>query len=153
MGQLRLRANALDLSTVKALNMLSVCWGVVERDVQMTSKMTQHVEQSDDFTKAHVQSWLIDLSIRWALRVRGLNMLSVAVQKCTRLCWATHGWPWNKGNVDPCWAKSLTSFKFDSTRLNIAQNLSTGCSNAVNLLSSTCWELVQWTNPVHLHAA
>ena len=55
---LRLRANALDLSTVQALNMLSVCWGVVERGVQMTSTMTQHVEQSEDFTKAHDESWL-----------------------------------------------------------------------------------------------
>ena len=54
--------------------------------------------------------------------------------KCTRLCWATHGWPRNKGNVEPCWAKSLTSFKFDSTRLKTAQELSTGCSNALNLL-------------------
>ena len=51
-----------------------------------------------------------------------------------RLSWATHGWPRNKGNVEPCWAKSLTSFKFDSTRLKTAQELSTGCSNALNLL-------------------
>ena len=54
--------------------------------------------------------------------------------KCSRLCWATHGWPRNKGNVEPCWAKSLTRFKFDSTRLNTAQHLSTGCLNALNLL-------------------
>ena len=56
----------------------------------MTSKMTQHVEQSDDFTKAHVQPWLIDLWIRWALRVRGLNMLSVAVQIHSTLL--SHAW-------------------------------------------------------------
>ena len=65
--------------------------------------------------------------------------------KCTRLCWATHGWPRNKGNVEQCWAKSLTSFKFDSTRLNTSQQ---GVQ-----MRSTCWELVQWTNPVHLHVA
>ena len=47
--------------------------------------------------------------------------------KCTWLCWATHGWPRNKENVEPCWAKSLTSFKFESTRLNTAQHLSKGC--------------------------
>ena len=52
------RANALDLSTVQTLNMLSVCWGVVERGVQMTSTMTQYVEHSEDFTKTHVESWL-----------------------------------------------------------------------------------------------
>ena len=54
--RLKPRANALDLSTVQALNMLSVCWGVVERGVQMTSTMTQHVEHSEDFTKAQVES-------------------------------------------------------------------------------------------------
>ena len=72
---------------------------------------------------------------------------------CSPFCWATHGWPRIKENVERCCAKSLTSFKFDATRLNTVQHLSTGCSNALNLLSSTCWELVQWTNPVHLHAA
>jgi len=97
------RANALDLSI-----------GVVERGVLMTSKMTQHVDHSQDFIKAHVESWLKIFgyarhcacvgSSRWAL-----------LCKCTRLCWATHGWPRNKENVEPCWAKSLTSFKFDST--------------------------------------
>ena len=48
------RANALDLSTVQALNMFSVCGGVVERGVQITLTMTQHGEQSEDFIKAHV---------------------------------------------------------------------------------------------------
>ena len=78
-GDLRLRANALDLATVQALNMLSVCRGVVERGVQMTSTMTQHVEQSEDFTKAHAESWLRILGYAGHC-VRGLNMLSVAVQ-------------------------------------------------------------------------
>ena len=55
---IKARANALDLSTVQALNMLNVCWGVVERGVQMNSTMTRHVEQSEDFTKAYVESWL-----------------------------------------------------------------------------------------------
>ena len=55
--RLKPRANALDLSTAQALNMLSVCRGVVERGVQMTSTMTQHVEHSEDFTKAQVESW------------------------------------------------------------------------------------------------
>ena len=152
MGQLRLRANALNLSTVQALNMLSVGWGVVERDVQMTSTMTPHVEQCDDFTKAHVQSWLRIFGYAGHCACVGSTCWALLC-KYTRLCWVTHGWPRNKGNVEPCWEKSLTSFKFDSTRLNIAQHLSTGCSNALNLLSSTCWELVQLTNPVHLHAA
>ena len=44
----------MDLSTVQALNMFSVCWGVVERGVQITLTMTQHGEQSEDFIKAHV---------------------------------------------------------------------------------------------------
>ena len=56
--ELKPRAIALDLSNVQALNMFSVCRGVVERGVQMTSKMTRHVEHSEDFTKAHVESWL-----------------------------------------------------------------------------------------------
>ena len=46
--------------------------------------------------------------------------------KCTRLCWATHGWPRNKENVEPCWAKNFSSFKCDSatedsTPLNTSQ--------------------------------
>ena len=40
----------------QALNMLSVCLGIVERGVQMTSTITQHVEQSEDFTNAHGES-------------------------------------------------------------------------------------------------
>ena len=54
---LKQRANVLDLSNIQVFNMLSVCWGVVERCVQMTSTMTQYVEHSEDFTKIHVE-WL-----------------------------------------------------------------------------------------------
>ena len=54
---LKQRANALDLSNIQVFNMLSVCWGVVERCVQMTLTMTQYVEHSEDFTKIHVESY------------------------------------------------------------------------------------------------
>ena len=158
---LKPRGNVLDLSTVQAVNMLSVCWGVVERGVQMTSTMTWIasqdwaglIEQSEDFSKAHVDSsWPGIFGYAGHCACLGSTCWALLC-KCTPLCWATHGWPRNKENVEPCWAKSLTSFKFDSTRLNTAQHLSTGCLNALNLLSSTCWEFVQWANPVHLHVA
>ena len=139
---LKPRANALHLSTVQALKVLSVCWGVVERGVQM----------SEDFTKAHVESWLKIFGYAGHCACVGSTCWALLC-KCTRFCWATHEWPRNKENVEQCWAKSLTSFKFESTRLNTAQHLSTGSSNALNLLSSICWQLAQWTNPVHLHAA
>ena len=58
------------MSTVQALNMLSVCRGVVERGVQMTSTMTQHVEHFEDFAKAHVESWLKILKYVHLLRTR-----------------------------------------------------------------------------------
>ena len=132
--------------------MLSVCLGVVERDNKMTSTITQQVEQSEDFTKVHVESLLRIFGYAGHYVCVGSTCWALLC-KCTRLCWATHGWSPNKGNVEPCWAKSLTSFKSDSTKLNTAQHLSTGCSNRLNLLSSTCWELVQWTNLVHLHVA
>ena len=76
--------------------------------------------------------------------------------KCTRLCWAMHGWPPNKGNGKMLSRVELRVWpvsNFESTRLNTAQHLSTGCSNALNFLSSTSWQLAQWTNPLHLHAA
>ena len=135
---LRLRANALDLSTVQALNMLSVCWGVVERGVQMTSTMTQHVEQSEDFTKAHDESWLRIFG--YALHCAWMGSTCWALMcKCTGLVEQHMDDHETKKNIEPSWAKSLTSFKFDSTRLNTARHLSTGRSNALNMLSSTCW--------------
>ena len=139
-------ANALDLSTVQALNLLRVFWDAIEQGVQIKSTMTQHVEHSEVFTKAHVESWLRIFGYTGYCACVGSTFWALLC-KCTRLCWATHGWPRIKGDVEPCWAKSSTSFTFDSTRL------STGCSNPLNLLSSTCWQLVQWTNPVHLQAA
>ena len=50
--------------------------------------------------------------------------------KCTRLCWVTHGWPRNKGNVEPCWANSNLTQQ-DSTPLSFSQQ---GVQ-----LRSTCW--------------
>ena len=86
-------------------------------------KWPQHVERSEDFTKVYAESWLRILGYAghcacvdskcWAL-----------LCKCTRLCWATHGWPRNKGNVErKVWPVS-----------NLTQHLSTGCSNALNML-------------------
>ena len=67
-----------------------------------------------DLCEAHVESWL-----RIAGHCASVGSTCWALLcKCTRLYWATHRWPRNKGNVEPCWAKSLTSFKFDSTPLN-----------------------------------
>ena len=84
-----------------------------------------------------------NICIRWALRVRGFNMLGVAVQMHTTLL--SHAWMTAKQGK--CWA--LLSEKFDQFQilLNKTQHRSTGCSNALNLLSSICWELVQCTRP------
>ena len=138
---LKLRGNALDLSTVQALNMLSVYWGVVERGVQMTSTMTDKLSSPKISQRLILNHGWESLDTLGTARAWGSTCWALLC-KCTRLCWATHGWPRNKENVELCWAKSLTSFKFESTRLNTAQHLSTGCSNALNLLSSTWWELV-----------
>ena len=82
--------------------------------------------------------------ICWALRVRGLNMLSIAVQMHSTLL-SQHGWPRNKGNVErKVWPVSNLTQQ-DSTPLNTSQQ---GVQ-----MRSICWELVQWTNPVHLHVA
>ena len=118
------------------------CWVFVERGVQMTSTMTEHVEHSQYFTKADVESWLRIFGHARHCACVGSKCRALLC-KCTRLCWATHGWQRNKGNVEPkVWPVS-----------NLTQHRSTGCSNRLSLMSSTCWELVQWTNPVHLHAA
>ena len=152
LGGIRLRANALHLSTVQALNMLSFCWSVVEHGVQMTSTITQHVEQSEDFTKAHAESWL---------RILGYAGHCACVGST---CWVqTHSTllshTWMTAKQRKCWA--VLSEKFDqfqiwliktqhSTPLNTSQQ-------GVQMLS-TCWaqhveSFVQWTDPVHLHAA
>ena len=80
----------------------------------MTSKMTQHVDHSEDFIEAHVESWLKIFGYARHCACVG-STRGALLCKCTRLCWATHEWPRNKENVEPCKTKSLTSFKFDST--------------------------------------
>ena len=52
------RLSRVQMHWICPLYKLSPCRGVVERRVQMTSTMTRHVEHSEDFTKAHVESWL-----------------------------------------------------------------------------------------------
>ena len=98
----------------------------------------QHVEcllrcclaRCSNVRRFHKGSCLImaeNLWIRWALRVRGLNMLSLPVQVHSTLL--SHAWMIAKQRK--CWAKSLTSFKFDSTRFNTSQQ---GVQ-----MRSTCW--------------
>ena len=73
--------------------------------------------------------------IRWALRVHGLNTLSVAVQMYFDFKLLSHTWMTAKQRK--CWAvlsEKFDHFKFDSIRLNTAQHLPTGCSNALNVL-------------------
>ena len=79
----------------------------------MISTMTQHVKHFEDFTKAHVESWLKILRYVNFLRTR------------------------------KCLAALLVSKLIDEDKKSKKQR---GKSRA--------WiRLVQWTNPVHLHAA
>ena len=56
----------------------------------MTSTMTQHVEHFEDFTKAHVESWLRIFGYARHCACVGFNMLSVAVQMHSNLL--SHTW-------------------------------------------------------------
>jgi len=67
---------------------------------------------------------------RWVLRVRGLNMLSVAVQMLSTLL--SHAWMTAKQRK--YWAVLREKFDQFQIWLNKTQHLSTGCSNALNLL-------------------
>ena len=68
--------------------------------------------------------------IRWTLRVRGLNMLSVAVQIHSTLLSHT----WMTAKQRKCWAVLRKKFDQFQIWLNTAQQLSTGFSDALNML-------------------
>ena len=81
--------------------MLSVCWGVVERVFQMTSTRTQHVEHSQDFTNAHVESWLRI----WGIFIPSEQKTSLLVselidedKKGKKRCGNTRAWIWRRSS-------------------------------------------------------
>ena len=115
--------------------LLMCCWARCSND----STMTQQVKQSEDFTKAHVESWLRIFGYAGHCACVG-STCWVLLCKCTRLCWAPYGYSDTKEMLSRVerrvWPVSNLTQQ-GSTPLNTAQHLSTGCSSAPNMLRAS----------------
>ena len=146
------RANALDLSTVQALNMLSsTSWAHLNtllRGVERCWVLLSQIWNWSNFSLNTAQHFLCFAVIHaWLNKVEcictaTLNMLSPRTRSAQRIqrfsAMIQHEPLWNLRTAQHV-ESLLRSFEHRAQ-----QHLNK---------HSTCWELVQWTNPVHLHAA